>query len=151
ANNNLNIESINRLSGRVRLTDEEPTKDSRACLEISVRREPKNTADLRAYFLELARRRHLHIAYQKHNASRRHRQLVVSDMDSTLMRSEVIDERATEAGVGEQVSGITESAMRGDIDFDERFRQRVAVLKGLDEAALERVLERLELSEGAER
>src|SRR5699024_5265168 len=151
ANNNLNIESINRLSGRVLLTDEEPTKDSRACIETSVRSEPKNTAGLRAFVLDIARRRDIDIAFQKDSAFRRHRQLVVFDMDSTLIQSEVIDELAKEAGVGEQVSAITESAMRGDIDFDESFRQRVALLKGLDEAALERVLERLELSEGAER
>src|SRR5699024_10527726 len=102
ANNNLNIESINRLSGRVRLTDEEPTKDSRACIEISVRGEPKNTADLRAFFLDIARRRDIDIAFQKDSAFRRHRQLVVFDMDSTLIQSEVIDELAKEAGVGEQ-------------------------------------------------
>src|SRR5699024_5920493 len=120
-------------------------------IEISVRGEPKNTADLRAFFLDIARRRDIDIAFQKDSAFRRHRQLVVFDMDSTLIQSEVIDELAKEAGVGEQVSAITESAMRGDIDFDESFRQRVALLKGLDEAALERVLERLELSEGAER
>lgn len=151
ANNNLNIESINRLSGRVRLTDEEPNKDSRACIEISVRGEPSNTAELRAFFLDIAHRRDIDIAFQKDSAFRRNRQLVVFDMDSTLIQSEVIDELAKEAGVGDQVSAITESAMRGDIDFDESFRQRVALLKGLDEDALERVLQRIELSEGAER
>lgn len=151
ANNNLNIESLNRLSGRVRLTDENTTEDSRACIEISVRGEPKNTAELRAFFLDIAHRSDIDIAFQKDSAFRRHRQLVVFDMDSTLIQSEVIDELAKEAGVGEQVSAITESAMRGEIDFDESFRQRVALLKGLDEAALERVLQRIELSEGAER
>src|SRR5699024_11435712 len=120
-------------------------------MQTPVRGEPKDPEQLRAAFLDIAHRSDIDIAFQKDSAFRRHRQLVVFDMDSTLIQSEVIDELAKEAGVGEQVSAITESAMRGDIDFDESFRQRVALLKGLDEAALERVLERLELSEGAER
>ena len=60
-------------------------------------------------------------------------------MDSTLIEAEVIDELAKVAGVGDQVSAITESAMRGEIDFNESFERRVALLKGLDEAALELV------------
>lgn len=151
ANNNLNIESINRLSGRVPLSEEKDKKNTRACIEISVRGEPKDPEGLRATFLEIAHQRDIDIAFQKDSAFRRHRQLVVFDMDSTLIQSEVIDELAKEAGVGEQVAAITERAMRGELDFDESFRQRVALLKGLDEGALERVLKRIQLSEGAER
>lgn len=151
ANNNLNIESINRLSGRVPLSEEKDEKNTRACIEISVRGEPKDPEGLRATFLEIAHQRDIDIAFQKDSAFRRHRQLVVFDMDSTLIQSEVIDELAKEAGVGEQVVAITERAMRGELDFDESFRQRVALLKGLDEGALERVLKRIQLSEGAER
>lgn len=151
ANNNLNIESINRLSGRVPLSEEKDEKNTRACIEISVRGEPKDPEGLRATFLDIAHKRDIDIAFQKDSAFRRHRQLVVFDMDSTLIQSEVIDELAKEAGVGEQVAAITERAMRGELDFDESFRQRVALLKGLDEGALERVLKRLQLSEGAER
>lgn len=151
ANNNLNIESINRLSGRVPLSEEKDEKNTRACIEISVRGEPKDPEGLRATFLEIAHQRDIDIAFQKDSAFRRHRQLVVFDMDSTLIQSEVIDELAKEAGVGEQVAAITERAMRGELDFDESFRQRVALLKGLDEGALERVLKRIQLSEGAER
>lgn len=72
-------------------------------------------------------------------------------MDSTLIRSEVIDELAAEAGVGEQVAAITDRAMLGELDFNESFRARVALLKGLDESALERVRERIQLTEGADR
>lgn len=151
ANNNLNIESINRLSGRVPLSEETDEKNTRACIEISVRGEPKDPEGLRATFLEIAHQRDIDIAFQKDSAFRRHRQLVVFDMDSTLIQSEVIDELAKEAGVGEQVAAITERAMRGELDFDESFKQRVALLKGLDEGALERVLKRIQLSEGAER
>jgi phosphoserine phosphatase len=72
-------------------------------------------------------------------------------MDSTLIEAEVIDELAKEAGVGQQVSEITELAMRGEIDFSESFRRRVALLKGLSADTLETVAARLQLTEGAER
>ena len=139
ANNGLNIDSIARLSGRVHLEGEALNQDSRACIEISVRGEPDDGEAMRAAFLSIANERNLDIAFQRDSAYRRNRRLVVFDMDSTLIRSEVIDELATEAGVGEQVADITEQAMRGELDFNESFRARVALLKGLDEGALERV------------
>nr|WP_255612595.1 phosphoserine phosphatase SerB [Alcanivorax sp. 1008] len=151
ARNELNIESITRLSGRVHLEGEGMDEDARACIEISVRGEPANSEAMRADFLRIANERNLDIAFQKDTAFRRNRRLVAFDMDSTLIESEVIDELAREAGVGEQVSEITEKAMRGELDFDESFRRRVALLEGLDEAALERVRSRLKLTEGAER
>src|SRR5699024_12016277 len=92
AANNLNIESINRLSGRVPLSEEANEKNTRACIEISVRGEPKDPEQLRAAFLDIAHRSDIDIAFQKDSAFRRHRQLVVFDMDSTLIQSEVIDE-----------------------------------------------------------
>jgi phosphoserine phosphatase len=151
ATNELNIESITRLSGRVHLEGEGINEDARACIEISVRGEPASSEAMRADFLRIANERNLDIAFQKDTAFRRNRRLVAFDMDSTLIESEVIDELAREAGVGEQVSEITEKAMRGELDFNESFRQRVALLEGLDEAALERVRSRLKLTEGAER
>ncbi len=151
ANNGLNIDSIARLSGRVHLEGEALNQDSRACIEISVRGEPDDGEAMHAAFLSIANERNLDIAFQRDSAYRRNRRLVVFDMDSTLIRSEVIDELATEAGVGEQVADITEQAMRGELDFNESFRARVALLKGLDEGALERVRERIQLTEGAER
>ncbi len=78
--------------------------------------------------------------------------LLVMDMDSTLITIECIDEIADMIGVKPQVAEITEAAMRGKIDFAESLTRRVALLKGLDESALQRVYdERLELSPGAEK
>ena len=78
--------------------------------------------------------------------------LAVMDMDSTLITIECIDEIADLLGIKPQVAAITESAMRGEIAYPESLRRRVALLKGLDVSALERVVqERLQLSAGAER
>lgn len=151
AENSLNIDSIARLSGRVHLEGEAQGSDSRACVEISVRGVPRDSSSMRAAFLKIANERNLDIAFQRDSAFRRNRRLVVFDMDSTLIRSEVIDELAREAGVGDEVARITECAMRGELDFNQSFRARVALLKGLDESALERVRDRLELTEGAQR
>lgn len=152
AANALNIDSINRLSGRVHLEGEQvDDDDARACVEISVRGNPSDSEGMRAAFLRIANERNMDIAFQRDSAFRRNRRLVVFDMDSTLIESEVIDELAREAGVGAEVAAITEQAMRGELDFDESFRKRVALLRGLDEAALERVRERISLTEGAER
>lgn len=71
-------------------------------------------------------------------------------MDSTLIQAECIDEIAKEAGVGEQVSAVTEAAMRGELDFTGSLTNRVALLKGLDVHVLESVYERIELMPGAE-
>lgn len=151
ADNALNIENITRLSGRVHLQGEMEDENSRACIEISVRGEPADGEAMREAFLRIANQHNIDIAFQKDTAFRRNRRLVVFDMDSTLIESEVIDELAAEAGVGEQVAEITERAMHGELDFDDSFRQRVALLAGLDEAALSRVRDRLQLTEGAER
>lgn len=151
ADNELNIDAINRLSGRVHLEGEGDDEDARACVEVSVRGQPKSVESMRVAFLRIANESNVDIAFQKDSAFRRNRRLVAFDMDSTLIESEVIDELAREAGVHDQVAAITERAMRGELDFNESFRQRVALLKGLDASALERVRERLKLTEGAER
>jgi phosphoserine phosphatase len=78
--------------------------------------------------------------------------LLVMDMDSTLITIETIDELADLVGRKAEVAAVTEQAMRGEIEYDESLRRRVAVLKGLDESALERLYkERVKLSPGAER
>src|SRR5689334_5932026 len=78
--------------------------------------------------------------------------LLVTDMDSTLITIETIDELASYVGKKDQVAEITAQAMRGEIPYDESLRRRVSVLKGLDESVLERVyLERVKLSPGAEK
>jgi phosphoserine phosphatase len=106
---------------------------------------------VRHALLELADELKVDIFIQRNTYDSRHRRLVCFDMDSTLIDAEVIDELAKEAGVGEQVSAITESAMRGDIAFDESFRQRMALLEGLDEKVLAAVAQRLRLNDGVEK
>jgi len=75
--------------------------------------------------------------------------LACFDMDSTLIEQEVIVELAKTAGIGEKVEAITEAAMRGEIDFDESFAQRVALLKGISTDVLDDICRRLTLSTGA--
>ena len=144
----LNIDSILRLSGRVDL-DRVDAK-SKACVEFSIRGDGRDMVEYRKSLLELAGQLNVDIAYQEDSVFRRHRRLVVFDMDSTLIDAEVIDELAIEAGVGEAVSGITARAMAGEIDFQTSFKERVGLLKGLDANVLDKVAARLQLTEGAE-
>ena len=144
----LNIDRIDRLSGRVPLEGVE--QQSKASVELSVRGNLPDATDFRRELLHLASEMDIDIAYQEDNMFRRTRRLVAFDMDSTLIEAEVIDELAIAAGVGEQVAEITERAMRGEIDFTESFKARVALLKGLDESVLEGIAESLRITEGAE-
>lgn len=147
ASHGLNIDNISRLSARPSL---DVAENRIACVEFSVRGTPGDLESLRSDFLRIAGELNVDIAFQEDSIFRRNRRLVVFDMDSTLIEAEVIDELAAEAGVGDQVAGITERAMRGELDFSESFAERLALLKGLDEAVLERIAERLRLTEGAE-
>lgn len=149
--NGLNIETINRLSGRVALNTKQVSKQSAECIELSLRGKPIDKNEMRKSFLNIAGELDIDIAFQMDSAFRRNRRLVVFDMDSTLIEAEVIDELAKKAGVGEQVIAITESAMRGEIDFKESFTKRLALLEGLSETCLQEIANHLKLSEGAER
>ena len=149
ADNGLNIDGLNRLSGRVPLEDENAGL-GKACVEFSVRGEPANINSMRAEFLRLANELNMDIAFQRDDAYRCNRRVVCFDMDSTLIEHEVIDELAKAAGVGEQVSAITERAMLGELDFKQSFEARVALLKGLNASVLADIAARLKLSEGAE-
>jgi len=104
---------------------------------------------MRGSFMEISQEMGIDISFHVDNIYSRNRKLVVFDMDSTLIQAEVIDELAKIAGVGEKVSAITASAMAGEIDFKESFRQRVALLKGLKESELSRITKTLPLTEGA--
>ncbi|HEY0007679.1 MAG TPA: phosphoserine phosphatase SerB [Tepidisphaeraceae bacterium] len=148
AGQGLNIDTITRLSGRLPRNDD--GRQRRACVEFSVRGKPGNEIALRAGLLDITQREPVDLAWQRDTVYRRMRRLVAFDMDSTLIQHEVIDELAREAGVFEQVATITEAAMRGELDFDASLVRRVALLKGLDEAVLDRVANRLQLTEGAE-
>jgi len=144
----LNIDGIHRLSGRIPL-GELPAL-SKASLEFTARGTLRDPAAFRRELLEVAGALEVDLAFQQDNMYRRNRRLVVFDMDSTLIEAEVIDELAKLAGVGERVSAITERAMRGEIDFSESFRARVALLEGLPEHALSNVAEQLKITEGAQ-
>jgi len=149
AKNGLNIDVITRLSGRASL---DPAHSPRtACVEFSVRGTPADLTAMKSEFLAIAGAMDVDIAIQEDNAFRRNRRLVAFDMDSTLIAAEVIDELAKAAGVGEQVVAITESAMRGEIDFKESLRRRLRLLRGLPADTLAAVAERIPLNEGAER
>ncbi|ACF12262.1 phosphoserine phosphatase SerB [Chlorobaculum parvum NCIB 8327] len=146
----LNIDTINRLSGRLPLEDERDPGQTKACIEFSLRGALNDEEQLRAEMLDITDSLGVDIAFQEDNIFRRTRRLVVFDMDSTLITSEVIDELAKEAGSGDQVAAITEQAMRGELDFTESLKMRVGTLKGLEESTLQKVAERLQLTEGAE-
>lgn len=150
SNQGLNIDSITRLTGRMPL-DESVKPLTKACIEFSVRGTPKNLEEMQAQFMNLSKKLNYDISLQEDTIFRRSRRLICFDMDSTLIRTEVIDELADRAGVGEEVRAITESAMRGEIDFEESFKRRVALLKGLDVAVMKDIAENLPISEGLER
>ncbi len=145
----LNIDNITRLSGRVAL--DQTNNTDKAVIEFSVRGVPKSTEKMKQDFIEISKEQEIDIAFQADNIFRRNRRLVCFDMDSTLIQTEVIDELAEKAGIGEKVKAITEAAMRGEIDFSESFIQRVSLLKGLDESVMKDIAENLPITEGAER
>lgn len=148
AKNQLNIDVITRLSRRVSLQN--PDRSPKACVEFKV--SGLIGADkLRGELLEVAKRANIDISFQFDSIYYQNRRLVVFDMDSTLVQCEVIDELAKLAKVGDEVSAITEAAMRGEIDFKESLTQRVALLKGLKETTLSQVAKNLPITEGAER
>jgi phosphoserine phosphatase len=145
----LNIDRIDRLSGRIPLEPQDGL--ARVCVELAASGVLGDEGALRAELLALSARHDVDIAFQHDTAYRRHRRLVAFDMDSTLIRTEVIDELALRAGVGPQVQAITEAAMRGELDFQASFRKRVALLKGLPDAALQDVIDSVPMMDGAER
>lgn len=147
---NLNIDSIRRLTGRMPLTEtEEPL--SKSCVELSVRGTPRDRSEMQSQFMKIATDEEFDVSLQEDTMYRRCRRLVCFDMDSTLIETEVIDELAIKAGVGDQVKEITERAMRGEIDFCESFKERVALLKGLDVNVMKDIAENLPITEGVDR
>lgn len=145
----MNIDHIKRLTGRISLvrTEEYP----RASIQLSIRGKIENKTQLTERFMQISKNLDVDIAFQEDNIYRRNRRLVCFDMDSTLIQTEVIDELAELAGVGNEVKAITESAMQGEIDFNESFTKRMKLLEGLSEAVLQQVAERLPITKGAKR
>ena len=149
AEQGMNIDAIKRLTGRIPL--DECDSRTRACIEFSVRGTPKDRIAMQEQLMKLASELEMDFSFQLDNMYRRMRRLICFDMDSTLIETEVIDELAIRAGVGNEVKAITERAMRGEIDFTESFRERVALLKGLDESVMQEIAENLPITEGVDR
>lgn len=149
AEQDMNIDDIKRLTGRIPL--DENARTPKASVEFSVRGTPKNKECMKAEFMKLSTELEMDISFQEDSMYRRMRRLICFDMDSTLIETEVIDELAIRAGVGDQVKAITEAAMRGEIDFCESFRQRCALLKGLDVSVMQEIAENLPITEGVDR
>ena len=147
----LMFETVQWLSDRVVNAVDASIVNSPTVVECLSSLVPDDVLTLRQALLQLSSDLQLDIHFQENTYDSRHRRLVCFDMDSTLIDAEVIDELAKEIGLGEQVAAITESAMRGDIAFNESFRQRMALLEGLDEAVLASIAERLELNPGVEK
>ncbi len=148
AENQLNIDSITRLTGRISL--KEPQERPRASVQMSVSGKPLNILNMRSKFMEISQETGIDISFHVDNIYRKNRKLVVFDMDSTLIQAEVIVELARLVGAGEQVHRITEAAMRGEMDFKESFRKRVALLKGIRAEQLIRLSRELPLTDGAD-
>ena len=149
ADQDMNIDDIKRLTGRIPL--DENARTPKASVEFSVRGTPRDKEQMKADFMKLSAEQEMDISFQEESMYRRMRRLICFDMDSTLIETEVIDELATRAGVGDQVKAITEAAMRGEIDFCESFRQRCALLKGLDVSVMQEIAENLPITEGVDR
>jgi len=145
----LNIDSILRLSGRRSVKRE--SKHVRACIEFSLRGTPTDQARMQEELMRMSTELGIDFSFQKDDMYRRMRRLICLDMDSTIIQTECIDELAMRAGVGDQVKAITARAMRGEIDFKESFKERVALLKGLDVSVMQDIAEHLPITEGAER
>ena len=145
----LNIDSILRLTGRMSIKRPEP--NMRACIEFSLRGTPVDRAAMQEELMHISSDMEIDFSFQKDDMYRRMRRLICFDMDSTLIQTECIDELADRAGVGDQVKAITESAMRGEIDFKESFTRRVALLKGLDSSVFEDIANKMPITEGVDR
>ena len=145
----LNIDSIVRLTGRQSI--KHPERNVRACIEFSLRGTPIDINDMRSQLMQLSAEMEFDFSLQRDNMFRRMRRLICFDMDSTLIQTECIDELAMRAGVGDKVKEITERAMRGEIDFKESFKERVALLKGLDVSVMQDIAEKLPITEGVDR
>ncbi len=108
-----------------------------------------DSSKLQAALMDVAAEESIDIAVQPHGLTRRSSRLVVLDVDSTLIRNEVIELLAEEAGHREEVARLTDLAMSGDLDYSEALKERVALLEGTNTAAIDRAIDRMILTPGA--
>ncbi|HEY0450663.1 phosphoserine phosphatase SerB [Actinophytocola sp.] len=119
-------------------------------LRVSVAQDTREAdADLRSALAEVSARVGLDVAVEREGLTRRAKRLVVFDVDSTLIQGEVIEMLAARAGCEDEVREVTEATMRGELDFAESLRRRVAVLAGLPETVLDEVADSIMLMPGA--
>lgn len=149
AEQGLNIDSILRLTGRMSI--KQPKRNVRACIEFSLRGNPADTSAMQKELMNMSQEMAVDFSFQHDDMYRRMRRLICFDMDSTLIQTECIDELAKRAGVGDKVKAITVRAMRGEIDFKESFKERVALLKGLDASVMKDIAENMPITEGTDR
>ena len=145
----LNIDSILRLTGRMSI--KHPARNGKASIQFSLRGTPEDRQAMQKELMHISSEMEIDFSFQRDDMYRRMRRLICFDMDSTLIQTECIDELAERAGVGDQVKAITESAMRGEIDFKESFTRRVALLKGLDASVMEEIAQNMPITEGVDR
>ena len=145
----LNIDSILRLTGRMSIKN--PIHKAKACIQFSLRGTPENRPAMQEELMHISSEMEIDFSFQRDDMYRRMRRLICFDMDSTLIQTECIDELAERAGVGKEVREITESAMRGEIDFKESFTRRVALLKGLDASVMEDIAKKMPITEGVDK
>lgn len=145
----LSLERVSRLSGRTSLGEATPVHG--VCFECGFAGVPGDPGALRREALALGAEYGVDIAVQEETPWRHQRRLICFDMDSTLIKAEVIDELARCHGVFDEVAAVTERAMRGELDFQQSFRERMQKLEGLDESVLEEIADNLEMMDGLER
>lgn len=126
--------------------------DSRQYIDFECESHPNIPFDLDAFRLSLvstAGARSFDFSIEFDSIAKNPKKLVVFDLDSTLIENEVIDELAREAGVYDEVAQVTRDAMEGKYDFDESLKRRCEKLRGLSQSAVERVLSRIQFTQGA--
>ncbi|WP_227370145.1 phosphoserine phosphatase SerB [Halomonas sp. M20] len=149
ADQGLSVEQRDWLAGRA--LPEGGLPPHGACIEFRLQGDNVDIESLREKALALAALLGVDLAVQEDSIWRNQRRLVCFDMDSTLIKAEVIDELARRNGVFEEVAAVTERAMRGELDFKQSFRERMAKLEGLDEEVLLEIADNLPLMDGVER
>ncbi len=142
AENDINIQDIDNVSDNGLIS-----------LEITALAQTPNVDwdKVKTDLISISNKHSTDMALLKDNVWRRNKRLIVFDMDSTLIQSEVIVEMAKRHGVGDQVHEITERAMNGEIDFNESLTERVALLKGMKESELASIKKDINLTEGVEK
>ncbi|WP_404374988.1 phosphoserine phosphatase SerB [Vreelandella aquamarina] len=121
------------------------------CVELHLSGVSSELTSLRHAALELSETLGVDMVVQRNQRGDAAPRLVCFDMDSTLIKAEVIDELARRHGVGDEVAEVTERAMRGELDFKASFRERMSKLEGLDESVLANIATELPLMDGVER